>query len=168
MYFQYGKAETDYLKKKAMCEYLNFKELNLHDCKAYAWGILSESHKLLMDVDWIVSWKLQNGTYRLHISPCTFVFSNVWDVNIDIVMNTTLIIDSMEIISEQVPRNISVLSKGTKEYACRINFSEGSFSFRTIDFTIIQRTKEIESTLPIFLRMREKESPYQWMELNIE
>lgn len=151
-----------------MCEYLNFKELNLHDCKAYAWGILSESHKLLMDVDWIVSWKLQNGTYRLHISPCTFVFSNVWDVNIDIVMNTTLIIDSMEIISEQVPRNISVLSKGTKEYACRINFSEGSFSFRTIDFTIIQRTKEIESTLPIFLRMREKESPYQWMELNIE
>lgn len=76
-----------------MCEYLNFKELNLHDCKVYAWGILSESHKLLMDVDWIVSWKLQNGTYRLHISPCTFVFSNVWDVNIDIVMNTTLIID---------------------------------------------------------------------------
>lgn len=105
-----------------MCEYLDFKELNLHDCKVYAWGILSESHKLLMDVDWIVSWKLQNGTYRLHISPCTFVFSNVWDVNIDIVMNTTLIIDSMEIISEQVPHNISVLSKGTKEYACRINF----------------------------------------------
>lgn len=53
----------------------------------------------------------------------------------------------MEIISEQVPHNISVLSKGTKEYACRINFSEGSFSFRTIDFTIIQRTKEIESTI---------------------
>ena len=130
-----------------MCEYLDFKELNLHDCKVYAWGILSESHKLLMDVDWIVSWKLQNGTYRLHISPCTFVFSNVWDVNIDIVMNTTLIIDSMEIISEQVPHNISVVSKGTKEYACRINFLEGSFSFRTIDFTIIQRTKEIESTI---------------------
>lgn len=42
-----------------MCEYLDFKELNLHDCKVYAWGILSESHKLLMDVDWIVSWKLQ-------------------------------------------------------------------------------------------------------------
>ena len=47
-----------------MCEYLNFKELNLHDCKVYAWGILSESHKLLMDVDWIVSWKLQNGSHQ--------------------------------------------------------------------------------------------------------
>ena len=56
-------------------------------------------------------------------------------------MNTTLIIDSMEIISEQVPHNISVLSKGTKEYACRINFLEGSFSFRTIDFTIINEPK---------------------------
>ena len=32
-----------------MCEYLDFKELNLHDCKVYAWGILSESHKLLME-----------------------------------------------------------------------------------------------------------------------
>ena len=53
-----------------MCEYLNFKELNLHDCKVYAWGILSESHKLLMDVDWIVSWNISFTYIPMHF--CIF------------------------------------------------------------------------------------------------
>ena len=46
-----------------MCEYLDFKELNLHDCKVYAWGIHTESHKLLMDVDWIGSYKMEHIVY---------------------------------------------------------------------------------------------------------
>lgn len=126
---------------------IDFRELDLHDCKVYAWGILPESNKLLMDVDWIISKKLQYENFHFHISPSTFVFSNVWDIDIDIVMNMDLIIDSMEIISEQKPRNISVLSKDTKEYTYRINFMEGSFTFKSIDFTIVQRKKELKTTI---------------------
>lgn len=128
-----------------MCKYLNFEELDLHDCRVYAWGVLPESYKLLMDVDWIVSRKLEDEKFHFHISPCTFVFSNIWDIDIDIIMSATLTIDNMEVISVQEPRNISVLPKGTKEQTCRINFMEGSLTFRTIDFTIIQRKEKTET-----------------------
>lgn len=130
-----------------MHKYLDFRELDLHDCKVYAWGVLPENNKLLIDVDWIVSKELRYESFHFHISPCTFVFSNVWDIDIDIIMNMDLIIDSMEIISEQKPRNISVLPDDTKEYTCRINFMEGSFTFKTINFTIVQRKKDIKTTI---------------------
>lgn len=130
-----------------MYKHLNFKELNLHDCKVYAWGVLPESNKLLIDVDWIISTELQYENFHFHISPSTFVFSNVWDIDIDIMMNMDLTIDSVEIISEQKPRNISVLPKDTKEYTYRINFMEGSFTFKSIDFTIVQRKKELKTTI---------------------
>lgn len=138
---------TNKLKDKTMCNHLNFNEIYLHDCRVYGWGIIPDSYKLLMDVDWITSRELQNESYRFCISPCTFMFSNIWDIDIDIGMNLTLTIDNMEVLSVQEPRNSSVLSEDTKEYTCRINFLEGSFTFRTIDFIIIQRKEEIETTI---------------------
>ena len=126
-----------------MYDYLNFKKLDLHDCRVYSWGIIPEENKLLMDVDWIHSRELINDKYHLFISPATFIFSNVWDIDMDITMNMFLIIDNMEIVSVQKPRNISVLPKESNEYTCRINFMEGCITFRTIDFSIIQRKKEI-------------------------
>ena len=130
-----------------MYKNLIFKEIDFHDCRVYAFGLSPDSYKLLIDVDWIVSRKLCNENFIFYISPSTFVFSNVWDIDIDITMNSYLTIDSIEIISTNEPRNVRVLCKNATEYTLRINFLEGSITFRTIDFTIFQRKNELEATI---------------------
>lgn len=41
----------NYLKDDTMCNYLDIGGLDLPDCRVYAWGVLPEKNKMLMDVD---------------------------------------------------------------------------------------------------------------------
>jgi len=117
----------------------SFDALNFHDCRIYAIGF--EKNKLLFDIDFIEEWDLEQNEYNFKIYPATLVFENVWDIDINIEMDTDLIIDNIERNNPQIPRNIKYLLPYSKEYDWNIDLMVGEIRFKSIGLRIFQRKK---------------------------
>ncbi len=69
--------------------------MNWHDCKVYGMGFDNENYNLFFDIDYITDWVTPEGNekyFKFWVTPCTMVFHNVYNLEIDL-----SITDSFEI-----------------------------------------------------------------------
>lgn len=121
------------------------EDLNFHDCKIYAIGFDEKKYELLIDIDFIEEWIESENQYKFRVAPATLVFNNVIDLDIDISMNTSLIIDSIGRSNPQIPKNIKYLQPLSKEYDWIIETLQGEIRFKSIGLIIYQREGSIIS-----------------------
>jgi len=114
----------------------DFDKMSWHDCKIYGIGFDEENHKLLLDIDFILEWvkpESNNIYFSFWVSPATLVFSNVYDLNIEI--STILGIDICKVLREdpKVPRNKEYINKDT-EWLWRISSNQGDITFKSVGY----------------------------------
>lgn len=117
----------------------SIESLNFHDCKIYAVGFNNEKSEFLIDIDFINEWIESENEYMFRVFPCTLVFENAWNVEIDISTDIDLIIDSITCVNPRIPKNIDYLPPLTKEYDWSIELLQGQIQFTSIGFHAYQR-----------------------------
>jgi len=118
---------------------LNFEDLSFHDCKLYALGFDEEAFELLLDIDFITQQIQKGNVYQRNIIPTTLVFSNVWDIEIDMSTSFEFIINDISRSNPKIPRNIEYLKSGSLEYEWYIDLLQGSISFKSIELKMYER-----------------------------
>lgn len=123
----------------------DFDIMSWHDSKVYGIGFDEENFKLLLDIDYIIDWvkpEPNNIYFSFWVSPATLVFTNVYDLNIEI--STTLGIDICKVFREKpiVPINKEYINKDT-EWLWRISSNQGDITFRSIGYKQYIRRKPI-------------------------
>lgn len=132
-------AKVKLLNMKKNIDIINFHEINFHDCYIHAFAFDEDKYELLLDVDFITKIINKENAYLFDISPSTFVFSNVWDVQINIDMNLELYIE--EIIREypRSPKNAEYLPSDSFEYDWKIQCFQGCINLKSIGLIIHKR-----------------------------
>ena len=123
----------------------NFSSFNFHDSPIYAIGFDKSASELLLDIDLIFEWvKEQDNYYSFLLAPCTIVFKNVWDIEMDISMNMDMIIDNIVRENPTAPRNINYLPENAHEFDWKIELLQGEISFKSIGFDFYQRKEKTQ------------------------
>jgi len=119
-------------------------KISFHDCKVYAFGYDEKSNQFLLDVDYISSeWILEeNGYYSFNTIPSTFIFENAWNIEINVSMNDTLIIDNI-VRNNPKLKNSDCLPQNAIEYDWKIELLQGEITFKSIGFFMYQRQREV-------------------------
>lgn len=118
-----------------------FHNLVTHDTCIYACGFNCQKHELYFDVDIIKGSIRKNNKQFYRIYPATIVFTNVWDVTIDISTDDEIIVDQVDTRYYGIPRNAEYINC-RKEYIVNIECLQGSVSFKTVGGNIVQKGKE--------------------------
>ena len=119
--------------KKKLCDIL------IPDTYIYGWGINGDSYELYLDIDCICSVIYANGAYMFEVSPATLVFSNVWNLSIEIETNDAIIVENVEVNANRTSHN----NRELWEYTVIIDCLQGSISFNAVGGELIKRTKGV-------------------------
>lgn len=125
-----------YQLEKALWTDADFEQMGWHDCPIKALAFSDNDYQLLLDIDYIFKWVLPKNKrfYNFWISPCTLVFENVHDINIELSSDgVALTIDKISRKNPVVPRNAEYIGRDT-EYDWIIETFAGEISFKSVGF----------------------------------
>ena len=109
----------------------DFENMSWHDCPIH--GIsFSDNFKLLLDLDYISQWISKGKYFDFRLAPCTLVFENVYNVNLEN-SSTILTIDTVDRENSRKPQNADYIGRDT-EYDWFIDFVQGGMSFTSTGF----------------------------------
>jgi hypothetical protein len=124
----------------------DFDTMGWHDSPIY--GIsFGDNFEFLLDIDYIFKWLETGEGYRFLISPCTLVFENVHDINIEIRESySRLEIDNIYRENPQRPKNGDFIKRDT-EFEWLIETQQGTISFKSVGYKqfVRQALRLIES-----------------------
>jgi hypothetical protein len=111
----------------------DFDLMNWHDCPIHGLSF-DKNHKLLFDIDYIFKWVLLKNKkkYSFWIAPCTLVFENVYDIELE-TDHTEIIIDNISKDNPKTPKNASYINRDF-EYDWIIETTVGEISFKSVGF----------------------------------
>ena len=123
-----------YQPEKNIFTEADFEQMSWHDCHIHAFSF-NDNFELLLDIDYIFEWvspKKGSKYYKFWIAPCTLVFENVY--NIELESDHKLpIIDYIERSNAQRPKNAEYINKDL-EYDWDIVMISGEMTFKSIGF----------------------------------
>jgi len=128
---------TTYQLEKLLWTDADFEQMNWHDCPIKS--IAFNEYQLLLDIDYIFKWVLMknNKHYKFWISPCTLVFDNVYNLELNSdgpTLNSVIpIIDRISRENPTVPRNAEYIGRDT-EYDWIIETLIGEIAFRSVGY----------------------------------
>lgn len=123
----------------------DFKNMVWHDNPIHALTF-NDNFELLLDIDYIFEWVLKEDKYSFWISPCTWVFENVYNLTFDIgPASPGLTVDTVMKENPQRPKNSEYINRDL-EFDWKIELQEGTISFKSIGF------KQYVRQSPILLR----------------
>jgi len=138
-----------YKLKKSLWTDGDFDIMGWHDATIHA--ITWTESELIFDIDYIFMrvGPVEDGYYRFWIAPCTLVFENVWDADIDL---GDLFASDLEVLdinreNPQRPRNADFIGRDT-EYDWMINTSVGEIRFKSVGYKQFVRALPILSQSP--------------------
>lgn len=118
----------------------DFERMQWHDNPIHA-ITFSDNFEILMDIDYIFEWVLKGEKYIFWISPCTFIFENVYDLTFDVGPATPgFTIDIITKENPQKPMNAEYVKRDI-EYDWTIEMQEGTISFKSIGYKQFVRQK---------------------------
>ncbi len=129
-----------YQLEKSVWTDVDFESMGWHDCMIYAF-CFGENNQLLLDIDYIFKWVQTGKTFKFWVSPCTFVFQNVYDIEFQIDgCSGGLEIDNINRKNPQRPKNADFIKIET-EYDWNIETQQGSISFKSVGYKQYVRQK---------------------------
>ncbi|GAB0157812.1 hypothetical protein CHRYSEOSP005_30980 [Chryseobacterium sp. Alg-005] len=77
----------------------DFEEMGWHDSYVYSIFLPAENQKLILDIDYIFKWVLDetSNLYKFWVSPCDLVFMDVLNLKIDLDFQNTVGLDIQDI-----------------------------------------------------------------------
>ena len=123
----------------------DFEQMSWHDCHIHAFSF-NDNFELLLDIDYIFEWvspKKGSKYYKFWIAPCTLVFENVYNIELES-EHKLPIIDYIERSNAQRPKNAEYIGKDL-EYDWDIVMISGEMTFKSIGF------KQYVRLFPIFI-----------------
>lgn len=123
----------------------DFEQMGWHDASVHAMAFSTDTFELLLDIDYIYAWvdpQPPEEHFTFWVSPCTLVFSNVYDFSAAIELSQGFEISDLSRIDETRPKNSDHI-KREKEWKWIFDCHQGEFSFRSVGFQQITRKKPI-------------------------
>lgn len=119
----------------------SFETISWHDCRIYAFAFLGATHQFVMDIDFILEWLPaddSSGRFRFRIAPATLVFSNAYDIKLDIETDGPLDIQAIRRENSRRPNNFAHVGKDV-EWDWIIDTQQGSISLVSVGFSLSLR-----------------------------
>jgi len=138
-------ANTHQLEKHLWTE-ADFDIMSWHDCHIHSFSF-NDDFELLLDIDYIFEWVLpKKGAkhYKFWIAPCTLIFENVYNIELEL-EHKQPVIDYIERTNPQRPKNAEYIGKEF-EYDWDIVMISGEMTFKSIGF------KQYVRQTPILIR----------------
>ncbi len=111
----------------------DFDQMGWHDNYIHAISF-GGNFELLFDIDYIFKWVLTGKTYHFWIAPCTLIFENVYDLQLDIASwNTGIAISDISRENPRRPLNADYISRET-EMDWLIDAVQGSIAFKSVGY----------------------------------
>jgi|SRR5687767_7340153 len=95
-------------RPKSLWTEADFEIMGWHDARIYALAFLEETFEFALDIDYILEWVKPvppAERFTFWVSPCTLVFENVSELEIDLAPYVDLTIDDISSGESFVPRN---------------------------------------------------------------
>jgi hypothetical protein len=115
----------------------DFESMGWHDSKIY--GIaFEEKSEFVLDIDYIFMWikpTEDQQAFKFWVSPCTLVFENVYNLNLDIEMSEPFEIQISDVSrnNPQRPKNADFIHRDI-EYDWKMETNNGEISFTSIGY----------------------------------
>ncbi|WP_300604846.1 hypothetical protein [Niabella sp.] len=111
----------------------DFDQMGWHDNHIYAISF-GGNFELLFDIDYIFKWVLTDKTYHFWIAPCTLVFENAYNLQLNISSwDMGVEIDGISRKNPRRPKNADYIERQT-EMDWLIDTHQGSISFRSVGY----------------------------------
>ena len=114
----------------------DFELMGWHDARIYGVAFLEETFEFALDIDYIFEW-VQPVAPAVHftfwVSPCTLVFENVSELEIDVAPYQDLEIDDILRSEAGIPRNAEFIGK-TTDWQWTLNCHGGTISMRAAGY----------------------------------
>jgi hypothetical protein len=126
-------SSKSYQLEKSLWTNHDFENMSWHDCKLFAISF-GDNFQLLFDIDYIFKWVQTGETFKFWVSPCTLVFENVYDLEIQMDrISAGIDIDEINRDNSQRPRNADFVKVDT-EFDWTIDTQQGSLYFKSIGY----------------------------------
>ena len=128
--------------EKIIWTHEDFEIMGWHDNRIYAMGVDNEAFEFFLDIDYIIKWiepKQEFGGYKFWISPCTLVFENAFDIEINLSIDGSQPEGGLEISNiSKAPSNksggVSRLNNAT-HWDWTIETEQGDITFTSTGYT---------------------------------
>jgi hypothetical protein len=111
----------------------DFENMTCHDNPIHA-ITFTDNFELVLDIDYIFEWILIGNKYVFRISPCTWIFENVYELIFDIGPTIPgLTIDYVNKDNPKRPKNFEHINRDI-EFDWTIATQEGTISFKSVGF----------------------------------
>jgi len=126
----------------------DFDVMGWHDSTIHGIAWSSETHELMLDVDYIFEWlkpAQPSGDYKFVLVPSTIVFKNVYDLNIELAVFEDITIEDL----------IRESDKQKHSWLWTIECNQGTISFKSDGYTqCFRREPSIEKIQKLSLSNR--------------
>ena len=142
--------------EKAIWTETDFDNMGWHDVHIHALAFSTETHELLMDIDYMFGWvdpEPPENHYTFWIAPCTLVFANVHSFKAEIEWGLGLEISGVSREPAGRPNNADYIKKDV-EWMWLFDCQEGSFTFHSVGY------RQITRRIPI----RARSQSFPWIE----
>jgi hypothetical protein len=127
--------------EKAIWTEADFDQMGWHDVHIHAIAFSTETHELLMDIDYLFAWvdpESPDPHCTFWMAPCTLIFANVHSFMAEIEWGLGLEISGVSREDAGRPKNADYIKKD-KEWKWEFDCQEGSFSFHAVGYVQITR-----------------------------
>ena len=125
-------------RPKSLWTEADFEIMGWHDARIYALAFLEETFEFALDIDYIFEWVKPvppAERFTFWVSPCTLVFENVSELEIDLAPYVDLTIDDISRGKSVVPRNAEAIGK-TVEWRWTVASDSGTISMRAAGYKL--------------------------------
>lgn len=141
------------MEVKSIWTEMDFEEMGWHDSYIHAIALPSESLELVLDIDYLFKWVLDDETnsYNFWVSPCTLYFFNVLNLKIDVDFQDSVGLDISEI--KRINPRPSKNGKTTL-WDFEIETNKGVIKFESSGFKQIVRKQPAYSPSQVLERIK--------------
>jgi hypothetical protein len=109
----------------------DFDNMGWHDCRIHAISF-GKDFKMLFDIDYIFKWVQTGKTFKFWVAPCTLIFENCYDINMDLSI-PEFDIDIISRENPKKPNNAEYIGE-LIEFDWFVDSHQGGISFKSVGF----------------------------------
>ena len=114
----------------------DFELMGWHDARIHAVAFLPETFEIALDVDYIFEWVRPVPPaegFTCWVSPCTLIFENVSELEIDLAPYVELTLEDISRGEDLRPRNVEAIAK-TVEWRWNVETTGGTIRMRAAGY----------------------------------
>jgi hypothetical protein len=131
----------------------DFEDMGWHYCQLRAMAFDNDFFTISFDIDYAFKLELVDNVYEYYTSPCTLIFYNVYNLDIEIGSEWIMEFDEIKRTNPKQPKNHAHIKKDI-EWDWEIVLVNGSIQFTSVGFEQHVRATPINNILNLSLKER--------------